>query len=135
MPTQSWRGKSAVFCIYSALTSNGYRKSIKAVRWQRNLGLLFSMTEFLVFFTRPYLYWLPTHMYIYHLSLGDNNYHLLMKYTSPLVSLNTCELRCASNLIRCHLLANFADSQCPFFRSIPFGRGSNYQCIINIYNY
>jgi hypothetical protein len=36
---QSWRGKSAVFRIYSALTSNGYRKSIKAVRRQRNLGL------------------------------------------------------------------------------------------------
>ena len=33
---QSWRGKSAVFRIYSALTSNGYRK---AVRRQRNLGL------------------------------------------------------------------------------------------------
>jgi hypothetical protein len=39
VPTQSWRGKSAVFRIYSALTSNGYRKSIKAVRRQRNLGL------------------------------------------------------------------------------------------------
>jgi hypothetical protein len=39
VPTQSWRGKSAVFHMYSALTSNGYRKSIKAVRWQRNLGL------------------------------------------------------------------------------------------------
>jgi hypothetical protein len=38
--TQSWRGKSAVFRIYSALTSNGYRKSIKAVRRQRNLGLI-----------------------------------------------------------------------------------------------
>ena len=37
---QSWRGKSAVFRIYSALTSNGYRKSIKAVRRQRNLGLI-----------------------------------------------------------------------------------------------
>ena len=36
VPTQSWRGKSAVFRIYSALTSNGY---IKAVRRQRNLGL------------------------------------------------------------------------------------------------
>ena len=40
VPTQSWRGKSAVFRIYSALTSNGYRKSIKAVRRQRNLGLI-----------------------------------------------------------------------------------------------
>jgi hypothetical protein len=39
VPTQSWRGKSAVFRIYGALTSNGYRKSIKAVRRQRNLGL------------------------------------------------------------------------------------------------
>jgi hypothetical protein len=41
VPTQSWRGKSAVFRIYTcrALTSNGYRKSIKAVRRQRNLGL------------------------------------------------------------------------------------------------
>jgi hypothetical protein len=29
VPTQSWRGKSTVFRIYSALTSNGYRKSIK----------------------------------------------------------------------------------------------------------
>ena len=39
MPTKSWRGKSAVFRIYSALTSHGYSKSIKAVRRQRNLGL------------------------------------------------------------------------------------------------
>jgi hypothetical protein len=31
--------KSAVFRMHSALTSNGYRKSIKAVRRQRNLGL------------------------------------------------------------------------------------------------
>jgi hypothetical protein len=38
--TQSWRGKSAVFRIYSALTSNSYKKSIKAVRRQRNLGLM-----------------------------------------------------------------------------------------------
>jgi hypothetical protein len=36
VPTQSWRGKSAVFRIYSTLTSNGY---IKAVRRQRNLWL------------------------------------------------------------------------------------------------
>ena len=39
VPTQSWRGKSAVFRIYSALTSHGYSKSIKAVRRQRNIGL------------------------------------------------------------------------------------------------
>ena len=32
VPTQSWRGKSAVFRIYSALTSHGYSKSIKAVK-------------------------------------------------------------------------------------------------------
>jgi hypothetical protein len=37
--TQSWRSKSAVFRIYCALTSNGYSKSIYAVRRQRNLGL------------------------------------------------------------------------------------------------
>jgi hypothetical protein len=39
VPTESWRGKSAVFRMYSALTSHGYSKSIKAVRRQRNLGL------------------------------------------------------------------------------------------------
>jgi hypothetical protein len=39
VPTQSWRGKSAVIRIYCALTSNGYSNSIKAVRRQRNLGL------------------------------------------------------------------------------------------------
>jgi hypothetical protein len=39
VPTKSWRGKSAVFRIYSALTSHGYSKSINAVRRQRNLGL------------------------------------------------------------------------------------------------
>jgi hypothetical protein len=33
------RSKSAVFRMYSALTSHGYSKSIKAVRRQRNLGL------------------------------------------------------------------------------------------------
>ena len=40
MLTQSWRSKSAVFCMHSSLTSHGYSKSIKAVRRQRNLGLL-----------------------------------------------------------------------------------------------
>ena len=39
VPTQSWRGKSAVIHIYCALTSNGYSKSIYAVRRKRNLGL------------------------------------------------------------------------------------------------
>jgi hypothetical protein len=39
VPTKSWGGKSAVFRMYSALTSHGYSKSIKAVRRQRNLGL------------------------------------------------------------------------------------------------
>jgi hypothetical protein len=39
VPTQSWRGKPAVIRIYCALTSNGYSKSIYAVRRQRNLGL------------------------------------------------------------------------------------------------
>jgi len=39
VPTKSWRGKSAVFRIYSSLTSHGYSKSIKAVRRQRNLVL------------------------------------------------------------------------------------------------
>jgi hypothetical protein len=37
--TQSWRSKSAVFRMHSALTSHGYSRSIKAVRRQRNLGL------------------------------------------------------------------------------------------------
>ena len=35
--THSWRSKSAVFRMNSALTSHGYSKSIKAVRRQRNL--------------------------------------------------------------------------------------------------
>jgi hypothetical protein len=48
VPTQSWRGKSAVFRIYSALTSNGYSKSIKAIRRQRNLGLSFIVKDNLV---------------------------------------------------------------------------------------
>ena len=39
MLTQSWRSKSAVFRMYSSLTSHGYSKSTKAVRRQRNLGL------------------------------------------------------------------------------------------------
>jgi hypothetical protein len=42
VPTQSWRGKSAVIHIYCALTSNGYSNSIKAVRQQGNLGLVFA---------------------------------------------------------------------------------------------
>ena len=45
MPTKSWRGKSAVFRIYGALTSNVYRKSIKDVRRQRNLGLESSVCD------------------------------------------------------------------------------------------
>ncbi|SEH61089.1 hypothetical protein BAZSYMA_ACONTIG61458_3 [Bathymodiolus azoricus thioautotrophic gill symbiont] len=32
MLTQSWRSKSAVFRMYSALTSHSYSKSIKAVK-------------------------------------------------------------------------------------------------------
>jgi hypothetical protein len=39
VPTQSWRGKSAVIRIYCPLTFNGYSNSIKAVKRQRNLGL------------------------------------------------------------------------------------------------
>jgi hypothetical protein len=31
--------------MYSALTSHGYSKSIKAVRRQRNLGLIFQMLK------------------------------------------------------------------------------------------
>ena len=46
MLTQSWRSKSAVLRMYSALTSNGYRKSIKAVRRQRNLGLRFCISRY-----------------------------------------------------------------------------------------
>ena len=43
VPTQSWRGKSAVIRMYCALTFNGYSNSIKAVKRQRNLGLLYRM--------------------------------------------------------------------------------------------
>jgi hypothetical protein len=39
VPTQSWRGKSAVIRIYWPLTFNGYSNSIKTVKRQRNLGL------------------------------------------------------------------------------------------------
>ena len=46
MLTQSWRSKSAVLRMYSALTSNGHRKSIKAVRRQRNLGLRFCISRY-----------------------------------------------------------------------------------------
>ena len=38
--SQSWRGKSAVIRIYCPLTFNGYSNSIKAVKRQRNLGLV-----------------------------------------------------------------------------------------------
>jgi hypothetical protein len=38
--TQSWRSKSAVFRMYCALTFNGYSNSIKAVKRQRNFGLV-----------------------------------------------------------------------------------------------
>jgi hypothetical protein len=51
VPTKSWRGKSAVFRIYSALTSHGYSKSIKAVRRQKNLGLIISIREKIVLIT------------------------------------------------------------------------------------
>ena len=44
--TQSWRSKSAVFRMYSALTSNGYSKSIYAVRRQRNLGLPYAVQSY-----------------------------------------------------------------------------------------
>jgi hypothetical protein len=40
VPTKSWRGKSAVIRIYYPLTFNGYSNSIKAVKRQRNLGLV-----------------------------------------------------------------------------------------------
>jgi hypothetical protein len=37
--TQSWRSKSAVFRMYSSLTSHGSSKIYNAVGRQRNLGL------------------------------------------------------------------------------------------------
>ena len=51
MLTQSWRRKSAVFRMHSTLTSHGYSKSIKAVRRQRNLGLLKLWCECLHMYT------------------------------------------------------------------------------------
>ena len=44
MPTQSWRGKSAVIRIYCPLTFNGYSNSINAIKRQRNLGLVNNYT-------------------------------------------------------------------------------------------
>ena len=46
--TRSCRSKSAVFRMYTSLTSHGYSKSIKAVRRQRNLGLVFIFHIYIV---------------------------------------------------------------------------------------
>ena len=49
--TQSWRSKSTVFRMYSALTSHGYSKSIKAVKTAEE-----SRTNFVI--EIPYLFYL-----------------------------------------------------------------------------
>ena len=53
MPTQSWRGKPAVIRIYHALTLNGYSNFIKAVKRQRNLGLIILILSQPVFALSP----------------------------------------------------------------------------------